>query len=134
MHALKGLFNLLVFLSGISLVGSLMGLTWECIVLEEGWKLTLKFAAYTVLAGLGCLHLCETMLVHAASSTAVKKATTRAEIRAEIMQEIHVEATAKAFKQAEVDRQAEKRRQELKGTLPTVQEIMESAKQERKPE
>lgn len=134
MRTLKSIFLLVVFLSGLSLVGELLRFTWEFFLDESGWNIIVKFAAFTVLAALGVMTLAENLLEHAASSTAVKKATTRAEIRAEIMREIHIEATAKAFEQAEVDRRAEKRRQQMKGTLPTVQEIMDSARDERKPE
>lgn len=131
MHALKSLFHLLIFVSGLSIVGRLAGLTWDCFFYDENWTTTLNFAAYTVMAGLGAAVLCENLLVHISSSTAVKKAQTRAEIRQEIMQEIHREATKKAFEQALVDRQADHRRAQMKGTLPTVEEIMQAAKEDK---
>ncbi|UKL15007.1 hypothetical protein hairong_102 [Pseudomonas phage hairong] len=130
MHLFKSAFRVLIFLSGLSITGQLFGYAWDFYVIEE-YMLASKFFGFMLIAAVGTVELCNNMLAHAATSTVVKKATTRAEIRREIMQEIHAEATKKAFQQTLVDKQAERRRQELKGTLPTVQEIMEAGKEER---
>lgn len=114
MHSLKSLFHLIVLVSALAIVGELGGIVWECLVGGDHWRITLKFAAYTVLAAMGTAALVENLLVHTAGSTAVKDAKSRAAIRAELMEEIRANERKVVMAQAFADGAAQSRRANAK--------------------